>query len=70
MEYLSLFGHLDKQSKAFAVGDFENGAIDVYDYRSPSALNYRYSLNDGLTASSFVEGAAYIRVPSSSFAKP
>jgi hypothetical protein len=59
LEYLSIFGHLNKQSTAFAVGDFQNGSIDVYDYRSPSALSYRYSFNDGLSASLFVEGAAY-----------
>jgi hypothetical protein len=54
----SVFGHVNKQSMAFAAGDFENGEADVYDY-SPSAVTYQYSFDNGLSSSLDVEGAAY-----------
>jgi hypothetical protein len=54
----AVFGHLDKKSKSLAVGDFQNGQIDVYKY-SPSGITLNYSFNNGLSASLIVEGAAF-----------
>jgi hypothetical protein len=54
----SVFGHLNKQSMAYAAGDFANGEVDVYTY-NPTDVAYRYSFNNGLSASLDVEGVAY-----------
>lgn len=54
----SVFGHLNEQSMAYAMGDFANGEIDVYTY-TPTNISYRYSFNNGLAASYDVEGVAY-----------
>ena len=54
----TIFGHLNKNSTAFAAGDYQYGQVDVYDY-SPKALTYRYSFNNGLSASDEVGGVAY-----------
>ena len=43
---------------AYAAGDFANGEVDVYTY-NPTDVAYRYSFNNGLSASLDVEGVAY-----------
>jgi hypothetical protein len=55
----SVFGHLNHQSMTFAAADFQYGQIDVYQYSSPSLLNYYYSFNNGLSATNVVEGVAF-----------
>ncbi len=53
-----IFGHVNKQSTAFACGDSSLGQIDVYHY-TPTSLTYWYSFNNGLSVSDEVESAAY-----------
>ena len=59
LQGLSAFGHLNHQSMTFAAADFQFGQIDVYQYNSPSSLNYYYSFNNGLSATNLVEGVAF-----------
>jgi hypothetical protein len=59
LQGLSVFGHLNHQSMTFAAADFQYGQVDVYQYNSPSSFNYYYSFNNGLSASSLVEGVAF-----------
>lgn len=54
----TIFGHLNKNSTAFAAGDYQNGQVDIYKY-TPKSLTYLYSFNNGLSASNDVGGAAY-----------
>ncbi|HEY6326141.1 MAG TPA: hypothetical protein VIW73_06455 [Candidatus Cybelea sp.] len=54
----AIFGHLGRQSQRLVVGNYLAGQLDIYKY-TPTALTYYYSFNNGLTASSDVEGAAY-----------
>jgi hypothetical protein len=54
----TIFGHLNKQSTSFAAGDYQYGQVDIYSY-APKSLTYRYSFNNGLSASLEVGGAAY-----------
>jgi len=49
----SVYGHLDKTNEFMYVGDYGNGAIDVYTY---PGMHYKYSITNGLTASLIVEG--------------
>jgi hypothetical protein len=54
----STFGHLNKNSTSYAVGDYQYGQVDIYSY-SPTAVTYKYSFNNGLSTSATVGGAAY-----------
>ncbi|HEY5425437.1 MAG TPA: hypothetical protein VIJ77_02710 [Candidatus Tumulicola sp.] len=54
----AVFGHLNKLGTQFVTGDFVNGQVDIYTYK-PTALTYKYSFNNGLTASLDVEGVAF-----------
>lgn len=54
----AVFGHLNKSSMAFVTADYQYGQIDVYKYAN-GTLTYRYSFNNGLTASQDVIGAAF-----------
>jgi len=59
MQNEAVFGHLDKKSKQFAVGDFLSGQVDVFKY-SPTKITYYYSFNNGLCASTCeIEGVAF-----------
>jgi hypothetical protein len=49
----SVYGHLDKTNEFLYVGDFGNGAADVYSY---PGLHYKYSITNGLVPSDTVEG--------------
>jgi len=49
----SVYAHLDKTNEFIYVGDYGNGAIDVYTY---PGMHYKYSITNGLTASLIVEG--------------
>lgn len=49
----SVYGHLDKTNEFLYVGDFGNGAADVYSY---PGLHYKYSITNGLSPSNTVEG--------------
>jgi len=49
----SVYGHLDKTNEFLYVGDFGNGAADVYSY---PGLHYKYSITNGLSQSNTVEG--------------
>jgi hypothetical protein len=52
----SLFGNLNAKGNQLVVGDFENGACDVYTYNSKTgAATYSYSFDSGLTSSDDVE---------------
>jgi hypothetical protein len=51
----SVYAHLDKTNEFLYVGDYGNGAIDVYTY---PAMAYKYSVTNGLSASLIVEGVA------------
>ena len=51
----SVYGHLDKTNEFLYVGDFANGAVDVYSY---PGLHYKYSITNGLVQSNDVEGVA------------
>jgi hypothetical protein len=60
----AVFGHLNKDSRRFATGDYINGQVDIYKYHSSktgagTSLTYEYSFNKGLDASKEVEGVAY-----------
>ena len=42
----------------FVAADFQNGELDIYKY-AVSALTYEYRINNGLTFSDDVVGAAF-----------
>ncbi len=54
----TIFGHLNKDSTAFAAGDNQYGQVNIYSY-APKKLTYRYSFNSGISASGDVGGVAY-----------
>lgn len=54
----AVFGHLNEKSNAFATANITTGEIDVYSYR-PTAITYKYSFDNGLSASLTVEGVAF-----------
>jgi hypothetical protein len=59
---LPIYGHLDKFSAQFIVGDAANGSLDVYRYRLKKGLgHYLYSITDGLEPNETVEGAVFYR---------
>ena len=49
------YGHLNKDSTAFAVADTQFSSIDVYKF-TPTSLRFEYSFNGGLSG---IEGVAY-----------
>jgi hypothetical protein len=51
----SVYAHLDKTNEFLYVGDYGNGAIDVYTY---PGMKYKYSVTNGLSVSFIVEGVA------------
>jgi hypothetical protein len=67
----AVFGHLGPASASgyglqFATADYQNGAVDVYNYgarASGYSLTYLYSFNHSLSASDDVVGAAIMSPP-------
>lgn len=51
----SVYAHLNAANTDLYVGDFQNGAVDVYSYPS---LTYQYSITNGLSQANDVEGVA------------
>ncbi|HEY2474842.1 MAG TPA: hypothetical protein VGI19_08555, partial [Candidatus Cybelea sp.] len=51
-------GHLNRRGTAFAATDYDNKQVDLYSY-SPTALTYKYSFNNGISASLSPLGVAY-----------
>ena len=51
----AVYGHLDKTNEFLYLGDFANGACDVYSY---PGLHYKYSITNGLVQGNDVEGVA------------
>jgi len=52
------YGHVNKPSTLFAVGDPEHEQVDMYSY-APSSITYKYSFDEGLGPSNDVEGVAF-----------
>ena len=57
LEGSTIFGHLNKDSTAFAAGDNQFGQVDIYKY-APKNVTYLYSFNSGLSVSGDVGGVA------------
>jgi hypothetical protein len=57
----AIYGHLNRQSMAYATADFQNGQVDVYRYHTSGThmINYMFSFNNGLNANDEVLGVAY-----------
>ena len=58
LEGASIYGHVNKKSTMFAVGDWQYGQVDVYSYK-PKRITYLYSFNNGLSGYGEVYTAAY-----------
>lgn len=58
LQGVSYFGNLNAAGTQLAVGDYENGSVDVYDY-SPSGISFQYSFNNGLTQADRVESGIF-----------
>ena len=58
LEGSTIFGHLNKDSTAFAAGDNQFGQVNIYKY-APKNVTYLYSFNSGLSVSGDVGGVAY-----------
>lgn len=56
----TIFGHLNRDSTEWVGGDYANGMLDVYKY-STYGLIYEHSVDNGLSLSDEVEGAAFSR---------
>ena len=54
----SAYGKVNKQADLLAIGDFENGQIDIY-YYAPTGIDYEYSITNGLSGGDEIEGAAF-----------
>ncbi len=54
----TVFGHLNRTGTEWVGGDYQNGMLDVYKYRT-STLTYEYSISNGFNPSDEVEGAAF-----------
>jgi hypothetical protein len=50
--------HLDGRSKRFVAADIQYNQLDVYSY-STTGIEYKYSINNGLSPGGFVAGAAF-----------
>jgi hypothetical protein len=50
--------HLDGRSKRFVAADIQYNQLDVYSY-STNSIEYKYSINNGLSPGGFVAGAAF-----------
>ena len=55
LEGESFFGGLDSKGTKLALGDYENGVVDVYSYSASKGAKYLYSFSNGLTQSDMVE---------------
>lgn len=55
LEGESFFGGLDSKGTTLALGDYENGVVDVYSYSPSKGAKYLYSISKGLTQSEMVE---------------
>jgi hypothetical protein len=55
LEGESFFGGLDSKGTSLALGDYENGTVDVYSYSTTKGAKYSYSFSKGLVTSDMVE---------------